>query len=327
MTEEYGRKKIENMGISGIGNNPYYFNKAQYSNRIKISFGSQETNQKFLSDCPSLVENEQVRKNRKIDIADIQKNVYRSSMLRTVCYSNESATKSKEPIEFPLETEGYKIEEAEQFEGVQAYILTDKLTGNNFYIREDQLVIQKDEKSGNEFVINMDQPYSYNIRVTEEFKTLLQDLADKQGFELDEVPMKNNMTVKRDSKTGLEYLTTEGREWEGISVVIKSQEDLNKLQKLTDEFSAYPMCNDSHVASLYALLEIGGNLRRGTEGFTYLTDKWITYASYDGKRSNSWELEMEEGMFDIAKKALHSDFDFSSSDMWVKKIQSSNMTQ
>lgn len=240
-------------------------------------------------------------------------------------YSN-STPKSAVAIEFPLETKGYKIEEAEQFEGVQAYILTDKLTGNNFYIREDQLVIQKDEKSGYEFVMNMDQPYSYNIRVTEEFKTLLQDLANTRGFDLNEIPMKNNMTVKKDNKTGLEYLITEGREWEGVSVIIKSVGDLDKLKKLTDTFSAYSIGSDQHVASLYALLEIGGSLRRGKEGLVYFTDKWITYASYDGDRSKSWALEMEDGFYSVAKKTLYTDFDFSSSGEWLKKLNATSTT-
>ena len=242
----------------------------------------------------------------------------RSSNYIYQTYNNYSGQKSD--FQFPMETDGYKIEQSEQFEGVPAYILTDKMTGKSFYIREDKLEIQKDEKSGNEFIINMDQPYSYNMRVTDELKSLLQDLSDKQGFNLNEVPMKDNLTVKRDSKSGLEYLTTEGREWAGCSVVIKSQEDIDKLEKLTSEFAKYPVGSDPHVANLYALLEIAGTLRRGDEGLTYFTDEWITYASYDGDKTKSWELKMPEGCYDIAGKILYSDFDFTDPDEWVKQL-------
>jgi len=35
--------------------------------------------------------------------------------------------------------------------------IVDKQAGKDFYIREDQLAIQRDEKTGMEFLINMDQ--------------------------------------------------------------------------------------------------------------------------------------------------------------------------
>lgn len=258
-----------------------------------------------------------------------QKDISRDEYTKSNCsvfqtYNNYSNRITD--IEFPMETDGYKIEQSEQFEGVPAYILTDKMTGKSFYIREDKLEIQKDEKSGNEFIINMDQPYSYNIRVTDEFKSLLQDLSDKRGFDLNEVPMKENLIVKRDNKSGLEYLTTEGREWAGCSVIIKSQADIDKLDKLTNEFAAHPVGSDFHVANLYALLEIAGTLRRGNEGLVYFTDKWITYASYDGDKSKSWEIEMSEGYSKKAGEILYSDFDFSNPNEWIDHLKNGNIS-
>ena len=67
--------------------------------------------------------------------------------------------------ELPIETERYKIEDATYVNGVAAYEIVDKQTGKDFYIREDQLAIQRDEKTGMEFLINMDQPFSYNVKM------------------------------------------------------------------------------------------------------------------------------------------------------------------
>ena len=55
-------------------------------------------------------------------------------------------------------------------DGVAAYEIMDKQTGKGLYIREDQLAIQRDEKTGMEFLINMDQPFSCNVTMTSELK-------------------------------------------------------------------------------------------------------------------------------------------------------------
>ena len=59
----------------------------------------------------------------------------------------------------PMETERYLIRNASDMEGVPAYLIKDKQLGKGVYIREDQLVIQKDTASGFEFVVNMEQPF------------------------------------------------------------------------------------------------------------------------------------------------------------------------
>lgn len=48
----------------------------------------------------------------------------------------------------PIETDRYRIEDASFLEGAAAYSITDKETGRSLYMREDQLVIQRDEKTG-----------------------------------------------------------------------------------------------------------------------------------------------------------------------------------
>ena len=73
--------------------------------------------------------------------------------------------------------------------GVAAYEIVDKQTGKDFYIREDQLAIQRDEKTGMEFLINMDQPFSYNVTMTSELKNLLNDLSDKRNIDIKEIPL------------------------------------------------------------------------------------------------------------------------------------------
>lgn len=80
-------------------------------------------------------------------------------------YSRKDISASQH-LSLPIETERYKIEDARYVEGVPAYEIMDKETGRGLYIREDQLMIQKDEKTGLEFVINMDQHFSCNVPMT-----------------------------------------------------------------------------------------------------------------------------------------------------------------
>ena len=80
----------------------------------------------------------------------------------SIIYTRQEINAEQE-LNFPIETERYKIENASYVDGVPAYEIMDKETGRGLYIREDQLVIQKDAKTGLEFVINMDQPFSCNV--------------------------------------------------------------------------------------------------------------------------------------------------------------------
>ena len=201
----------------------------------------------------------------------------------------------------PMETERYLIRNASDMEGVPAYAIYDKELGKSAYIREDQLAIQKDAASGFSFVIDMNQPFSCNVRVTDELRGLLGDLAGKRNVELQEVPLQGGLTVSRDPKTGLKYLAMQGNEAKGISVIITSQEDIDKLESLADEFMQYSaIVREREIAGLWALLEISGNLKRGSEGFTYLTPDGISYTPYNGDNRAAWYIRYSSP-FDYSK--------------------------
>ena len=57
----------------------------------------------------------------------------------------------------------------------------------------------------------------------------------------------------------------------GAKIIISSDEDRKKIDKLSNEFMQYEVCEDQSIANLYALLEITGNLKRGNEGYTFNT--------------------------------------------------------
>lgn len=196
-------------------------------------------------------------------------------------YSRKDISASQD-FSLPIETERYKIEDASYIEGVPAYDVVDKLTGKGLYIREDQLAIQRDEKTGMEFLINMDQPFSSNVIVTGELKNLLNDLSEKRNIDLKEIPLQGGLVVNHDPKTGLDYLSINGNEAKGVSVIITSEKDIETLNKLADEFQKYSVSSQRYTAELYALLEISGNLKREKDGFTFLTPDGITYIPYDG---------------------------------------------
>lgn len=208
-------------------------------------------------------------------------------------------------LELPIETERYLIEDASNLEGVPAYLITDKMAGKGLYIREDQLNIQRDEKTGMEFMFNPDfDPLAYNVRVTDELKSLIYDLADKRNVDVKEIPLQGDVVINKDPKTGLEYMTILGNEGCGVSVIIKSDKDIETINKLIDEFQKYPVSSQRGTAELYALLEISGNLRREEKGFTFLTPNGITYIPYDGNSEKGWEIDISPEQYSIARKYL-----------------------
>ena len=224
-------------------------------------------------------------------------------------------------VELPIETERYKIEDATYVNGVAAYEIVDKQAGKDFYIREDQLAIQRDEKTGMEFLINMDQPFSYNVTMTSELKNLLNDLSDKRNIDIKEIPLQGGLVVNRDSKTGLNYLSIKGNEAQGVSVIITSDKDIETLNKLADEFQKYPVSSQQSTAGLYALLEISGNLKREKDGFTFLTPNGITYIPYDGDSSKAWEIDMPGSCYATARKCLAAENDCADISTWTKNLK------
>ena len=205
--------------------------------------------------------------------------------------------------------------------GVAAYEIVDKQAGKDFYIREDQLAIQRDEKTGMEFLINMDQPFSYNVTMTSELKNLLNDLSDKRNIDIKEIPLQGGLVVNRDSKTGLNYLSIKGNEAQGVSVIITSDKDIETLNKLADEFQKYPVSSQRSTAGLYALLEISGNLKREKDGFTFLTPNGVTYIPYDGDSSKAWEIDMPGSCYATARKCLAAENDCADISAWTKILK------
>ena len=224
-------------------------------------------------------------------------------------------------VELPIETERYKIEDATYVNGVAAYEIVDKQAGKDFYIREDQLAIQRDEKTGMEFLINMDQPFSYNVTMTSELKNLLNDLSDKRNIDIKEIPLQGGLVVNRDSKTGLNYLSIKGNEAQGVSVIITSDKDIETLNKLADEFQKYPVSSQRSTAGLYALLEISGNLKRKKDGFTFLTPNGITYIPYDSDSNKAWEIDMPGSCYATARKCLAAENDCANISTWTKILK------
>lgn len=239
-------------------------------------------------------------------------------------YSRKDISVSKD-LNLPIETERYKIEDASYIEGVPAYEIRDKEMERGLYIREDQLMIQKDERTGLEFVINMDQPFSCNVLMTEELIGLLDEIAGKRGIDLQEVSMQGGLTVNQDPKTGLRYLSIQGNEAKGMSVVATSKEDLEIIEKLADEFQKYAVSSQRSTAGLYALLEISGNLKRENEGFTYLTPNGITYIPYDGNPGKAWEIEILGSDYSAVRKYLAMGIEASNYQTWLGRFNSARL--
>ena len=204
----------------------------------------------------------------------------------------------------PMETERYAIQDASEMEGVPAYAIYDKQLGKCVYVREDQLAIQKDTDSGFSFVIDMYQPLSCNVRVTDELKGLLSDLAEKRNLNLQEIPLQGGLTVNRDPKTGLNYLTFKGNEGKGASIIITSQKDIDTIESLVDEFMRYDVVRDRETAGLWAVLEVSGNLKREENGFIVLTPDGMSYTPYDGNHRDAWNIKYSPLDYGTAREFL-----------------------
>lgn len=230
-------------------------------------------------------------------------------------------TEISQNIEFPIETERYKIEDASYMEGVPAYEIVDKLTGDALYMREDRMAIQKDEKTGLEFLINMDfEPLTSNVRVTDELKNILNDLSEKRNIDIKEMPLQGGLAVNQDPKTGIHYLTVRGNEGKGASLILISEKDFETYNKLVDEFQTYVVSSQRPTAGLYATMEISGNLKREKDGFVYLTFNGITYIPYNGT-DKSWEIDMPSSCYSTARKYLAAGNACTDVNTWIKMLQ------
>lgn len=132
------------MGISGIGTQHYpawqEAGRAQ-KNRSGIGFASR------MADMVGTNAFENGRKTNAVSGRDNYAGGDTASIYSMGVYSRKDISASQD-LNLPIETERYKIEDAGYMEGVPAYEIVDKLTGRGLYIREDQLMVQKDEKTG-----------------------------------------------------------------------------------------------------------------------------------------------------------------------------------
>lgn len=276
-----------------VSNN--YIGYAQ-QNVFRNTDGNQGVGKSAFSDRMNLI----VRQSK--ESGKTQRDSYVSSS--TVCIKEMYESDLTDKIELPIKSDRYTIEDASMLEGVPAYRIKDEQTGKRLYIREDEMTIQRDGKTGLEFLINMDQPFSYNVIVTEELRGLLNKLSDDKGFEINETPLQGGLVVNQDPKTGLRYLSINGNEAKGCAVIIMSEEDEKILENLADEFTKYAVSTQRSTAGLYALLEISGNLKREREGFTLLTPNGITYIPYNGNPDKAWEIDMPSHCYGIARKYM-----------------------
>ena len=218
------------MSISGIGTSHYpawqEAGRGQ-KNNSGVGFASR------MADIVGANTSESGRKTNAVSGRDNYVGGDAASVYDMGVYSRKDISVSQN-LNLPIETERYKIEDASYVDGVPAYEIMDKETGRGLYIREDQLMIQKDEKTGLEFVINMDQPFSCNVPMTGELKGILNEIAGKRGIDLKEVPLQGGLIVNQDPRTGLRYLSIQGNEAKGMSVVATSKEDLEIIEKLAN---------------------------------------------------------------------------------------------
>lgn len=199
--------------------------------------------------------------------------------------------------DIPAESVRYKIEDESDSMGVPAYRIVDKLTGRAICLREDELSIQQDYGTGMKFLVDMDQPLMCNLVVTAELEAMLGDLAERRGIDIEETSLKGGLEVHYDPDSKLHYMTIKGEEAYGVHVILTSEKDVEAFNKLVDEYRNYSVCSDQSIAGLYALLDIGGLLKRDEGGFTLTTPNGIRYIPYDGDPAKAWSTDVPESLY------------------------------
>lgn len=299
------------MGIGAVGSETGIY---EYGNVCKVNKTNNATVGSFTDSLNKIINNSTSKKcSRDTYIAN-------TDYGNIGVYTRNDLTQN---INLPIETDRYKIADASYLEGVPTYEIVDRVSGQTLYLREDKFTIQKDTNTGLEFIMNTDleQPIPPNILMTDELRNLISDLSEKKGFDVQETSLQGGLTVNRDPKTGLNYLTIRGDEARGFSLVVTSEKDLEVFNKVVNEFQQHSVSSQRETAGLYALLEISGNLKREKEGFTYLTPSGITYIPYDGDSRNAWEMDMPKSSYSLARAYMAAGNDCADVDSWMKELR------
>jgi hypothetical protein len=209
-----------------------------------------------------------------------------------------------------VETERYKIVEKES--GVLR--VYDKEHNNECVdLKLNKENIQVDKETGTKFIINdLGAGFFTMLTVDDELEAGLKEALGVD--ELDETEL-SGFTVHTDQKTGIKYITANGYESRGGSLVLDKEAE-QKLDSMAKEFlEQYPnLAKTYDEAWFYATFEVRGLLKRTSDGIMMISPNSISFKNKDGE--NGWVSVFDPENWGQVKEEFDSGINAGEMESW-----------
>lgn len=191
-------------------------------------------------------------------------------------HNSSFISQSKGALE-QVDNERYTIKESEDIEGY--WEIYDKDLNKHITFNPNASNIQYSEKSGKNYLIAEEPGYGYCF--AEEMPDELMDSIE-EFMNVDEIkanPLESKYIIKTDPTTGIDSFTLSGQEGGVASIMISSEEQMDKLQKLADIYANdYPnLVTSNDMALSFATSEILGTCTRTTNGILITCQTGMEY--------------------------------------------------
>lgn len=202
-----------------------------------------------------------------------------------------------------LDTDRYHI-----YEKDGTLWIRDKWSDSQFRYRFHSVgfdgMIQIDEKSGQRFMFDDFGAGFFTVQPVDD--ELYNGL--KEFFQTDILPEKemSKFTLNTDAKTGIQYVTANGYEWQGGHIIM-TEDARKKLNALAETYRKdYPGTVKSYEeAYFYASFEVRGLAARVQDGIMMLGKDHIDYKGKEEKYN--WTVYFEEQYWDTLKRIFEKE--------------------
>lgn len=165
-----------------------------------------------------------------------------------------------------------------------------------FYFKD--IVIKQDAATGMEFLISDHGTMWYDaLLLNQELKSALRSVMGKDSLETEEL---QGFTIKRHTKTGIQYLVRAGEEGRGGKVLLQSEADERQYEALAETYyTKYPnLIKSKQEAYIWASLEIRGLAEHTESGILSIHYDGISYSDNDDYKKN-WSVMFLDEAYDI----------------------------
>lgn len=191
-----------------------------------------------------------------------------------------------------IENKRYLIEKSDEIEGY--WRIYDKQLDKSFVFDPGSTTVQEDKNTGKCYLM-ADAPTGGLMDAIPADATLMSTLSQFLNVEsADSIltsPLNDKYTITIDAFTGIECLKVKGDEGNGSWLMIRNEQQLEKLQDLADIYKEkYPnLVKSDGVAMGFARAEVAGASVRTENGILLITCSGMEYMD-DADSSKSWSV-------------------------------------